>query len=131
MRLREIRKERNLLQKEIAQAIGVSTQSYGYYENGINKPDPDTLIRLADFFECSVDYLIGRTDDFGNVNVSTPKGEQLSNEEKEIIRMYRGLDGELQRRTLAYIRRLNDAVGDESNVTSLAKNSIQTEKRHR
>lgn len=44
MRLRELRKNRGLRQKDIAEKIGVSPQSYGYYENGINKPDPEMLI---------------------------------------------------------------------------------------
>lgn len=91
MRLRELRKERNLRQKDVAQAVGVLTQSYGFYENGINKPDPDTLIRLADFFECSVDYLIGRSDDFGAVQVNTA-GAVLTNEEKKLLEAYRQLD---------------------------------------
>ena len=57
MRLRELRKNRGLRQKDIAEKIGVSPQSYGYYENGINKPDPEMLIKLANFFQCSTDYL--------------------------------------------------------------------------
>ncbi len=93
MRLRELRKEKQLLQREVAAAIGVSAQSYGYYENGINKPDPDTLIMLADLFECSVDYLIGRSDDFGAVTVvaSSPTGEQLTPQEKKLLDEYRQL----------------------------------------
>ena len=55
-RLKELRKSKGLLQREVATSIGVSTQSYGYYENGVNKPDPDMLIKLADLFDCSIDY---------------------------------------------------------------------------
>ena len=83
-RLRELRKLRSLTQKEVAQAINVSAQSYGYYENWINKPDPETLIKLADFFEVSVDYLIGRSDELGFVNVVT-NGAELTKDEKTLL----------------------------------------------
>ena len=86
-RLRELRKLKGLTQKEVALAINVSAQSYGYYENWINKPDPETLIKLADFFEVSVDYLIGRADDFGNVNVIT-NGAELSAPEKTLLECF-------------------------------------------
>ena len=86
-RLRELRKLKGLTQKEVALAINVSAQSYGYYENWINKPDPETLIKLADFFEVSIDYLVGRSDDFGNVNVIT-NGAELSEYEKTLLECF-------------------------------------------
>lgn len=90
-RLRELRKSKGLMQKDVAKAINVSTQSYGYYENWINKPDPDTLIKLADFFGCSVDYLLGRSDDFGNVNVITSEAN-LSKDEQTVLSCFQSLD---------------------------------------
>ena len=89
-RLKELRKNKSLTQKQVAQAIGVSAQSYGYYENWINKPDPETLSLLADFFECTVDYLIGREDDLGNIIVSNGSAE-LSEQEKELLRNFNKL----------------------------------------
>ena len=86
-RLRELRKLKGLTQKEVALAINVSAQSYGYYENWINKPDPETLIKLADFFEVSIDYLVGRSDDFGNVNVIA-NGAELSEYEKTLLECF-------------------------------------------
>lgn len=86
-RLRELRKNKGLTQKEVAQAIGVSAQSYGYYENWINKPDPETLTKLADFFGCTIDYLVGREDDFGNVTVAGD-GVRLSEQERELLEAF-------------------------------------------
>lgn len=89
-RLRELRLENGLLQKEVAKSIGVSTASYGFYENGVNKPDPDTLIKLADFFEVSLDYLLCRSDDYGNVICD---GELAYNsEERKLVESYRELN---------------------------------------
>ena len=89
-RLKELRKNKALTQKQVAQAIGVSAQSYGYYENWINKPDPETLSLLADFFEVSVDYLIGRSDDFGNITIAGT-GAELPKDEQRLLSAFRSL----------------------------------------
>ncbi len=105
-RLKELRREKGLLQKEVAQKIGVSPQSYSFYENWINKPDPETLIKLADIYEVSVDYLLGRTDDLGNI-ITVPalpfEGKQmiidykpLSIMEQRLILDFRKLPAETQ-----------------------------------
>ena len=96
MRLRELRKNRGLRQNDIAEKIGVSPQSYGYYENGINKPDPEMLIKLANFFQCSTDYLLGREDDFGNITIQTEKPAPLPQDEQEFLTMYRALPSYLK-----------------------------------
>lgn len=90
LRLRELRLENGLLQREVAQSIGVSPQSYGYYENGINKPDPDMLIKLADFFEVSIDYLLGRSDEYGNIYNDIDG--TYSDEERQLIEDFRLLN---------------------------------------
>lgn len=102
MRLRELRKNRGLRQKDIAEKIGVSPQSYGYYENGINKPDPEMLIKLADFFQCSTDYLLGREDDFGNITIQTEKPAPLPQDEQKLLDTYRQLDTVNKMRVSSY-----------------------------
>jgi len=61
-RLMQLKKENGLLQKEIATSIGVSLRSYQRYESGERKPDSDILEKLADYFDVSLDYLVGRSD---------------------------------------------------------------------
>jgi len=61
-RLIQLKKESGLLQKDIAISIGVSLRSYQRYESGERKPDSDILEKLADYFDVSADYLLGRTD---------------------------------------------------------------------
>ncbi len=68
----------------------------------MNRPDPETLIKLADFFECSVDYLIGRTDDFGNVNVVKDTGTLFENEWK-FLQAYRRLNDKNKLYVEAYV----------------------------
>ena len=61
-RLKELRHEKNLLQKDIANYLNISTSAYGYYEQGKRNFDSDTIKSLADFFDVSTDYLLGRTN---------------------------------------------------------------------
>ena len=58
-RLKELRKKKGLTQTEVAKFIGISQNNYSYWENGKVKIDNATLLRLADFFGVSVDYLLG------------------------------------------------------------------------
>ena len=62
IRLREIRRKRGKTQAACAECVGVSTRSYQYYEAGDREPNIAALIALADFFDVTADYLLGRTD---------------------------------------------------------------------
>lgn len=61
-RLADIRNERNIRQTEVASAAGVSVRGYQYYEKGVKEPTLSVLIALADYFDVSLDYLCGRSD---------------------------------------------------------------------
>ena len=62
-RLKEIREDRDLLQKDIAQALGIKQQQYSEYELGSVLISIEKLNKLADFYNVSIDYLVGRTDE--------------------------------------------------------------------
>lgn len=62
-RLREIREDKDLLQKDIAKILNVSQQTYSRYESGEISIDKNSLIILADYYNTSVDYLLCRTDE--------------------------------------------------------------------
>lgn len=62
IRLRELREEKKLLQKDIANFLNITTSAYGYYEQGKREPDTHTVNSLADFYNVSCDYLLGRTN---------------------------------------------------------------------
>ena len=61
-RLRFLRTEKNLLQEDIGRVIGVSGRAIGNYETEKRKMSPDKIIKLANFFNVSVDYLLGKSD---------------------------------------------------------------------
>lgn len=60
--LAELRQDRNLLQKDIAQIVSVSVSTVSNYETGAHFPDIETIMKLADFFDVPIDYLLGRTN---------------------------------------------------------------------
>lgn len=60
-RLKNLRKEKGLYQKDLAKALNVGRTTIGNYEQGIRFPDKDILNDLADYFNVSIDYLLGRT----------------------------------------------------------------------
>lgn len=62
-RLQELKQSKNLLQKNIAKDTGLSLRAYQYYERGQSDPTSAVLIKLADYFDVSLDYLVGRSDD--------------------------------------------------------------------
>ncbi|SFK48351.1 Helix-turn-helix [Halobacillus dabanensis] len=87
-RLKKLRKENKMSQRDVAKFLGISESGYGYYEQGRNEPSIDMIKRLADRYDVTADYLLGRSD--------TP---QLSEEEEfksfannpELERFYREL----------------------------------------
>lgn len=61
-RIRSLREDRDLTQKQIAQLLGMSQTGYSKYETGENDIPTAVLIKLADFYGTTTDYLLGRTD---------------------------------------------------------------------
>lgn len=61
-RLKLLREEKLLTQKEIADFLGVNYNTVGNYERGSRQPDLNTAKKLADYFKISTDYLLGRSD---------------------------------------------------------------------
>lgn len=61
-RIRDLREDQDLTQKQLGDAINVPQRTYAYYESGQRMIPPHVLCALADFYKVSVDYLLGRTD---------------------------------------------------------------------
>lgn len=75
--------QKGISQQKLANQIGISQQSINKYENHSIEPDIATLIAIADYFDTTTDYLIGRTDKAGN-NLSLSDGEKLLAEYKKL-----------------------------------------------
>jgi len=61
-RLKQLRKERDISQLKLAIDLNMNQNSISRYENGEREADYETLIKFADYFDVSLDYLLGRTD---------------------------------------------------------------------
>lgn len=89
-RLRELRQKHGLSQHALGEAIGVTQQSVNKYENHGVEPDIQMLIAIADYFQTSVDYLIGHSDIDHKFEVLHPY--DLNEEENRLIHGWRKLN---------------------------------------
>ena len=95
MRLKELRLEKQLTQEQVALGIQTGQSNIGRWEREEVLPTSEFVIKLADFFGVSTDYLLGRTDDLGiMVPLSVPS--HLSYEEQKLLEGYRKLPPNLQ-----------------------------------
>lgn len=62
-RIRDLREDAYLTQKQVGEAINVPQRTYAYYESGQRMVPPQVLCALADFYNVSVDYILGRVDE--------------------------------------------------------------------
>ncbi|MHA4413311.1 helix-turn-helix domain-containing protein [Bacillus cereus] len=75
-RLHTLRKERKLRQEDMANQLGIARTTYAMYEQGNREPDYNTLIKLATFFEVSIDYLLGTTEMRQDTDIQDPELSQ-------------------------------------------------------
>lgn len=61
-RIKNLREDNDLTQTQLAKQLNISQRAYSHYESGDRKIPLDILIGLADYFNCSIDFLLGRTD---------------------------------------------------------------------
>lgn len=78
LRIKQLREEKGLSQRAIAAKISANPKTVNFWERGVSEPSSGFIIALADVFECTADYVLGREDDMGRVNVlrGLDEGEQ-------------------------------------------------------
>lgn len=97
-RLKELRTQRGISQKELCEAVGLEYQNYNKYELNKNEPSVTTLMKLADFYEVSLDYLCERQ--YNNQIGYIP------DERKELVRKIIKLDDKAFEKTDGYVSAL-------------------------
>ena len=100
--LRSIRLSNNLTTSQVAENIGVSLRTYQNYENGSTEMPYELIKKLADFFNCSVDYLLGHQPQ--NVLYL----DSLTDEQKEAVELIKQLDNRQVLKVIGYIERIKD-----------------------
>ncbi|MGC2840418.1 helix-turn-helix domain-containing protein [Bacillus velezensis] len=104
-RLKVLREKKDLTQDGVAKALDISRGTYAHYEINKRRPDYETLIKIADFFDVSIDYLLRGEDHYRNkakeisknndVRFDILKGREFTENEKEefLADALRRLDG--------------------------------------
>ena len=90
LRLKELRQEERLTQKELAEKIGVAWYNVGDWERGKAEPSIRDLIRMSVFFDCLIDYLVGRNDASGDYTLPV---DHLA-KDRLLLSRYNALDDE-------------------------------------
>lgn len=102
-RLKDLRNELCLTQKEVAESCGISPQCISQLELGIRNPTGSTLTALADYFDCSVDYLLARSNEFDKPTISLNSYGSTPTE-RELLEIFTSLEKEYQAQILEYAR---------------------------
>ena len=96
--LKKIRNEKNVTQIRLSIEAEVTQETISAYESGKAMPSAETLIKMANFLDVSVDYLLDRTD---NPTINTLDN---SNEDKELLNLYHQLNKEQKNDIITYIK---------------------------
>lgn len=101
-RLKELRKQKKYNQERLAMELNVSQATISAYETGECTPDLEMLIRIANYFNVSVDYLVGNSD------ILKTLSSDLTQDEIEHSRLYQKLNYYQKQKANAYIQGLLD-----------------------
>lgn len=101
--IKNLRKEKGLTQAQLAESLKLDQTAISKWENGKAVPDTQMLIRLADFFDVSTDYLLGLSTLYYPDRINTTV-DLLSPNEKELLEIFNALEREYQAQILEYAR---------------------------
>ncbi len=88
IRLKKLREERNIRQEDLASILNISRQAVSNYEQGTRIPkDEKLLIMLADFFDVTIDYLLGRDLHKSDISYLNDKGEKYRPSKEVLLKM--------------------------------------------
>lgn len=113
--IKEMRIDAGLTQEELAQKLGTTQRNISKYERGDLDISTEMIVSLCDFFGISADYLLGRSDDFGNVTVQS-SAPALSAEEKELLALFRQMPHNAKVKAKAYCEGLVDAPASSNKL---------------
>lgn len=102
--LKDLREEQGITQTLLAAYCKVSTQCISALEKGTRNPTGTTLVSLANYFNVSIDYLMGRTDDLG---ATIPTAQDLSRDEQEVLELYAALSPSRKEDLMIFLRALS------------------------
>jgi len=118
--IKAIRESKNLTQKDCADLLGITIRAWQTYEQGVSEPKQELLFKIADMFDVSLDYLLGREpapDPFGELNLS-------EDDEKAVLSKYMSLPENVRAIMLDVLRQLGTAAKDRENDSAESDSSV-------
>ena len=103
LKIHELRVALGMTQKQLAEKIGVKNYVVANWEQGRTEPSLKDLIDLANLFECSIDYLVGRENDFGQILITKDVSEEYS----EFISHFTTLSQSKKKAMIDFIKHFN------------------------
>ena len=96
-RIKKMREKENIIQKELANKVRVSSQVISNWERGYTSPDYDDVLRLSEALNCSGDYLLGRSND---PRLSKKEDEEANERARELLEILESMEDEEERKSL-------------------------------
>ena len=105
--LKKLRAAKGVTQDNMAEMLNIKRQTYSAYERGVSVPDISSIIKIADYFNVTVDYLLERSNDHSVQSVPL-------NSVFEIVRIYVGLSDTNKQKVLEYAEMLEEKEKKEA-----------------
>lgn len=105
IRLNELREEKNLKQRVLAKNLNICQGTYHNWESGKTEPSITQLIQIAKFFDVSVDYLIGNSDEIGIINID----KKISKEEELLLNYYNNVNENARKAILDLVKSISES----------------------
>lgn len=122
IKLKSLRTQKGLSQEKVANYLGITQQAYANYERGVRQADYDMLKKLRDFFDVSIDYILGLTD----TSLNNHETFTLSPSDREILSLYNQLNDFEKSEVKGFIKGLSTGrPGTHSIAEQFQKSSTQ------
>lgn len=105
-RLKKLREEKKMNKKEVAIALNMPYSTYLSYENNDREPSSDVLIKIAKYFEVSIDYLLGLSKIRKKNNENIVNRLRLSEKTIEVLEHFNKIDDDIKQRNPSYITKI-------------------------
>ena len=115
LKIKELRESLRLTQSELGAKLELTGHNVGDWERGKCQPSIEDLIKLASIFNVTVDYLIGNSDDFGNVTSSVAPASNLTQQEQTLLQYFNKLGIFEREAILVQIKALAKSMANASN----------------
>jgi len=112
-KIKELRTEKGLSQTQLAIYLSLSQTAIAKLENKQREPTGSTLIAYANYFKCSIDFLVGRADDFGIIQTND---ENLPTEEQELLNLFRKFNIDMKKSVLSTLKEMSKTFSINKNI---------------